>query len=163
LDDVFLPGVTDLFGDPVPRSRGRRGKPPHVPTAENRRFVQLALACGREEEEIAAGLRITPRTLARHYFHELGGKASARMRLEMKAMAKLVEQVEDGKVSAIALLAKRLDKAGLKQLAERVAERGSLQPAAAKLPKLGKKAQQKEAAGQVQGKFAPPPAPELIH
>ncbi|MGZ8286127.1 MAG: hypothetical protein ACXW27_09045 [Allosphingosinicella sp.] len=161
MDDVFLPGVTDLFGDPVPRSRGKRGKPPHLPTAENRRFVQLALACGRDEEEIAAALRITARTLNRHYFHELGGKGSARLRLEMKAMAAMVEQVEKGSVAAMALLAKRLDKAGLKQLAHQVADRG--QSASAKPAKLGKKEQQRQAAELVGGKFAPPSPPRLIN
>lgn len=160
MDEVFLPGVTDLFGDPVPRSRGKRGKPPHVPTAENRRFVQLALACERDEEEIAAALRITVKTLNRHYFHELAGKVSARLKLEMKAMAAMVEQVEKGNVAAMALLAKRLDKAGLKQLAHQLADRGKGE---AKAPKLGKKEQQRQAAQQVGGKFAPPPAPQLIN
>lgn len=133
MDDVFLPGVTDLFGDPVPRSRGKRGQPPHVPTAENRRFVQLALACGRDEEEVAAGLRISVKTLQRHYFHELAGKRSARMRLDMKNMAALVAQVESGNVSAMSILDRKLER-----LRREDAMRGA-SPRAAKPKPLGKK------------------------
>jgi len=132
--DVFLPGVTDLFGDPVPASRGKRGRPPHEPTAENRRFVQLALACGHDEEAIAAALRIHPRTLKRHYFHELAGRMSARLRLDMKNMAAMVAQVEAGNVAAMALLEKKIARL-------QMADVGQLgKPAKPpKAPKLGKK------------------------
>lgn len=155
MGSVFFLGLVDLFGDPVPVSRGKRGRPAHVPTAENRRFVQLALACGKGEDEIAAGLRITERTLNRHYFHELAGKASARLRLDMKNMAALVQQVEAGKTAAMALLSKRLDKIEKRELADRY------QVAAPREPKLGKKDAAKAAAKGVDGIYAPPPAPLL--
>lgn len=161
MSDVFLPGVTDLFGDPVPRSRGKRGRPPHTPTAENRRFVQIALACGKTETEIAEALAITERTLGRHYFHELSGKRSARMRLDMKNMAAIVGQVEQGKTAAMALLEKKLERLRLAELANKVADRGR-QDAPAPPPR-GKKEQQLEAAVKVSGKFAPPPPPRLIN
>lgn len=157
MDDVFLPGVTDLFGDPVPRSRGRRGKPPHVPTAENRRFVQLALACERDEEAIAAALRITSKTLRRHYFHELQGKDSAKLRLEMKNMAAIVAGVEAGKPAAMALLDKKLTKEGQRALAARYTQRV---PAATP---VGKKEAAKAAAAGVTGIYAPPPAAMVRH
>lgn len=136
MGDVFIPGLADLFGDPVPVSRGRKGRPPHVPTIENRRFVQIALACQRTEAEIAAALRITERTLQRHYFHELSGKLSARMRLEMKNMAAIIEQVEAGKTSAMSLLAKIMERQKQAELARGRRE----QPP--RPPKLGKKEQQ---------------------
>lgn len=157
MDEVFLPGVTDLFGDPVPRSRGKRGKPAHVPTAENRRFVQLALACGRDEEVIAAALRITSKTLGRHYFHELSGKASAKLRLEMKNLAAIVEQVEAGKPSAMALLDKKLAKEDQRELAKRY------QQPAAREPALGKKDAAKAAAQGVSGKYAPRAQRQLLN
>jgi hypothetical protein len=135
LSDVFIPGLTDLFGDPVPASRGKKGRPPHVPTAEFRRFVQLALACGQGEEEIAAAMRITKPTLRRHYFHELSGKTSARLRLDMKNMAAIVAQVEAGNVSAMSLLEKKLERISQRELAA-----GRTAPAP-KPPKLGKKEQ----------------------
>lgn len=130
MDDVFLPGVVDLFGDPIPRSRGKRGQPPHVPTAENRRFVQISLACGHGEEAIAEALRISTKTLSRHYFHELAGKRSARMRLEMKTMATLIEQVDKGNVSAASILFRKL---------AQIDQRAPQLPKPAKVRKLGKK------------------------
>jgi len=135
VDDVFLPGVTDLWGDPVPRSRGKRGRPAHVPTAENRRFVQIALACGHDDEAIAGALGITDRTLKRHYFHELAGKRSARLRLEMKSMALIIAQAEKENVSAMALLEKKIERMRQRDLMQGKA------PREAKPPKLGKKEQ----------------------
>ena len=155
MGDVFLEGVTDLFGDPVPASRGKRGRPPHVPTAENRRFVQLALACGHSEDEIAAALRITTKTLNRHYFHELEGKASARIRLDMKNMDALVRQVEAGKTAAMAQLDRKLERIRQREIADRHARQEPRQVAAP----MGKKEAAKAAAQGVQGKYAPRRAP----
>lgn len=157
LVEVFLQGVVDLFGDPVPTSRGKKGRPPHVPTAENRRFVQLCLACGHDEEGIAAALQITVRTLNRHYFHELSGKASARLKLEMKNMAAMVAQVEAGSVAAMSLLDKKMERLRLQGLSDKFTDR----PKAAAVKPIGIKAAAKEAAGKVTGKFAPPAPPRL--
>ena len=154
---MFLPGVTDLFGDPVPKSRGKKGKPAHVPTAENRRLVQLALACGHDEAAIAAMLRITERTLARHYFHELAGKASARMRLDMKNLGAIVGQVEAGKPAAMALLDKKLERMRQRETADKYTARAPSAPA------LGKKEAAKQAAQEVSGKYAPRAAPRLLN
>ncbi|MBW8911011.1 MAG: hypothetical protein JF564_03770 [Sphingomonas sp.] len=156
--DGYLDGVVDLFGDPVPASRGKKGRPPHLPTAENRRFVQVALACGRIEEDIAKALRITQRTLNKHYFHELSGKASARMRLEMKNMTAMVEQVEKGNVSAMSLLAKRLDKIEQRDLARQM----STERPSAPRP-LGKKEAAAQTAGQHRGLYEPPAGPERLN
>lgn len=157
MSDVFLKGVIDLFGDPVPASRGKKGRPPHVPTTENRRFVQLSLACGHNEEAIAAALQVTVKTLKRHYFHELSGKASARLRLQMKNMAAMVAQVEAGNVAAMSLLDKAMERQGLKDLSDKFTDR----PKAAATKPIGIKAAAKEAAGKVTGKFAPPAPPRL--
>lgn len=159
MDEVFLPGVSDLFGDPVPRSRGKRGKPAHVPTTENRRFVQLSLACGVEEQAIADALRITERTLKRHYFHELSGKRAARLKLDMKNMAAIVAGVEAGKPAAMALLEKKLDRLRQREVADKYAAK----PAAAATGPIGKKEAAKLAAKEVSGKYAPRAAPRLLN
>lgn len=138
--DVFLEGLVDMFGDPIPASRGKKGRPPHVPTAENRRFVQLSLACGKDDAVIAAALKITERTLQRHYFHELAGRASARHRLDMKNLAAIVAEVEAGNVSAMSLLNKKVERMNLAD-AGRIA-----MPSKAKPPKKGKKEAAVEAA-----------------
>lgn len=160
MDDVFLDGVVDLFGDPVPRSRGKKGRPAHVPTEANRRMVQLALATGKDEERIAAMLRIKVPTLRRHYHHELAGKAVARDMLDMKNLAGIVAQVEAGKTAAMALLAKRLDKLHQRETAERYQAR---EPKPAGSGYVSKKKAERDAAKEVGGKYAPRPQPQLLN
>lgn len=149
----------DLLGDPIPEGLGRRGRPPHLVTLENRRKVMVLAAFDRNEEQIAAALSITPPTLRKHYFRELRSRLEARHRLEGKLLAALVSEVDKGNVSAIDKLFKRLDKHDLATLSDRVQSRGKGEAK----QKLGKKEQQKEAAGQVRGKFAPPEAPKLLN
>jgi DNA-binding transcriptional ArsR family regulator len=120
----------DLLGDPIPEGFGRRGRPPHMPTLENRRKVMLLAAFDRNEEQIAAALSITPPTLRKHYFRELRSRLEARQRLEGKMLMALLGQVEAGNVSAIDKLYKRLDKHDLVLLGERVSDRGDQQPKA---------------------------------
>lgn len=77
------------------------------------------------------------RTLNRHYFHELSGKSSARLRLEMKNMGAIIEQVEAGKVSAMGLLQKIIERKSQAELPAR------MRPEKAKTPAIGKKAERK--------------------
>lgn len=150
----------DLLGDPIPEGFGRRGRPPHIATLENRRKVMVLAAFDKNEEQIAAALSITPPTLRKHYFRELRARLEARHRLEGKLLLQLLTEAEKGNVGAIDKLWKRLEKHDLQLLSGRVAERGRAEP---KPAKLGKKAQQQQAAGEVKGKFAPPEAPRLLN
>ena len=68
----------DLLGDPVPTNFGQRGRPPHVPTEENRQKVRLLLAFDWTNQRIARALRITGKTLRKHYFRELRQRDEAR-------------------------------------------------------------------------------------
>ena len=117
--------------------------------------MQLALVCGHDEDAIATALRITTKTLCRHYFHELAGKRSARMRLDMKNLAAIVGQVEAGKPAAMALLDKKLRKLEQQEVSER------FQARAPKAEPIGKKEAARAAAKGVSGKYAPRPAPLL--
>lgn len=155
MGEVFFRDEADLFGDPVPIARGRKGRPAHVPTAENRRFVQLSLVCGHAETDIAADLRISTATLRRHYFHELGGKRSARRRLEMKNLGLIVAGAEAGKTAAQALLAKQIDKLRKRELADQY------QAPAPAPEQIGKKEAKRRAAQEVTGLYAPLPQPLL--
>jgi hypothetical protein len=125
----------DLLGDPIPEGMGKRGRPPHIVTLENRRKVMMLAAFDRNEMQIAAALSISVPTLKKHYFRELRDRLEARQRVEGKALMALVEQVEKGNAAAIALLFKRFDRHDL--------ARGLVAPASppAKKPKLGKKEQ----------------------
>lgn len=151
--------IFDLLGDPIMEAETKRGRPPHVPTDEKRRTIIQLLAFGWTVEKIAAALAITPPTLRKNYFRELKTKTEARFRVEAKLISALMSEAEAGNVAAIDKYFKRLDKHDLDDLAERVKTRG--QPEAE--PTRGKKQQQKEAAGKVGGKFAPPPAPKLFN
>ena len=72
------PGGFDRLGDPIPEGFGKRGRPPHIPTARNRNRVRLLLALGWTKARIAQGLRITGKTLGKHYFRELRQRAEVR-------------------------------------------------------------------------------------
>ncbi|MBB5684310.1 hypothetical protein [Sphingobium boeckii] len=149
----------DLLGDPIPEGMGKRGRPPHLVTLENRRKVMVLAAFDKNEDQIAAALSISTPTLKKHYFRELRSRLEARHRLEGKLLGSLLTEVDKGNVSAVDKLFKRLDKHDLVKLAARVSERGRPERTAPK----GKKEMQREAAGQVGGKYATPPAPRLIN
>lgn len=126
----------DLLGDPIPDGLGKRGRPPHMVTDENRRKVMVLAAFDKNEEQIAAALAISAPTLRKHYFRELRSRLEARQRLEGKLLAALMKQVDDGNVSAIDKVFKRLDRHDL-------AVPQPKRPArSAASPKLGKKEQQ---------------------
>lgn len=125
--------VLDLFGDPVPPEHVGRGRPPHVPDDKKRSKVMLLLALGKTEDEIAAVLGITGKTLRKHYSRETKVRDHARLRLDAELLAQLAGEAAKGNVSAIDKLFKRLDRHDL----------GGVVPtkSKAKAPKPGKKEQ----------------------
>jgi hypothetical protein len=90
----------DLFGDPVPPNRGRRGRPQHVATKQNRNKVTMLLALGWANERIAQALSITAPTLTKHYFSILDARTLQRDRMDAAIAMKLWEGVQEGNVSA---------------------------------------------------------------
>ncbi|SDC30585.1 hypothetical protein SAMN05444678_102254 [Sphingomonas sp. YR710] len=152
--------ILDLLGDPIPPEHVGRGRPPHVPTEKNRMKIMLLLALGNTEDDVAAAIGITAKTLRKHYSRQLKERASARLRLDGELLASLAAAAAKENVGAIKELYKRLDKHEMVQLADKVADRGR---AVAPPPKLGKKEEARITAGNVTGKFAPPPAPRLIN
>lgn len=146
----------DLLGDPIPEGWGKRGRPPHLPTGENRNKVRMLLAFDWEQERIAKALRITGKTLRKHYSRELGLADEARPKLEAELMFVTIREALAGNASMMKEARKLLEKHDLAELAESVKERG------AKAPKLGKKEERQQAALDVDGKFAPPPPPPRL-
>lgn len=92
--------VVDLFGDPVPEGWGRRGRPAHIPTQQNRCKVSMLLAMGWSNERIANALAVTAPTLRKHYFRELKLRGLARDRLDARLAMLLWAQFEAGNVAA---------------------------------------------------------------
>ncbi|WP_119036790.1 hypothetical protein [Hephaestia caeni] len=147
-----------MFGDPVPEGHRGRGRPPHEPTIESRQKCVLLAAVGKSPDEIAAALSITAKTLRKHYSRELRDHAAAKLKVEGKLLVGLVREIDKGNVAANKELAKRLDKAGLAELSERVRDRGTK---AEKAPKLGKKEAAKVAAHEIAGKYSPRATPTI--
>jgi hypothetical protein len=139
----------DLFGDPVSANHGKRGRPEHVPTKENRNRVNMLLACGWSNERIAGSLRITEPTLRKHYFSELDHRAVARDRLNAALLMKGFEGVQSGSATAIRLFLQLVERNDLMQYGQTPkppSARKSEKPA--KPAKLGKKAEALAAAHQ---------------
>lgn len=91
----------DLFGDPVPENWGQRGRPQHIPTAENINKVTMLVALGWGNERIAAALDITPPTFRKHYFSLVKRlRSTARDRLDASFAMHLWKQVQEGNVGA---------------------------------------------------------------
>jgi len=95
MDEIF-----DLFGDPVPENWGKRGRPQHVPSQQNRNRVSMLVACGWSNERIAAALFITQPTLRKHYFSELRYREVARDRLVAGMLTKHWDLFMAGNVAA---------------------------------------------------------------
>jgi predicted transcriptional regulator len=94
----------DLFGHPVRLPSGRRGRPRHVATQENRNKVIMLLALGWSNERIAGALHISQPTLRNYYSSELKARLIQRDRLDASRFMKVWEQVEAGNVGAMRLL-----------------------------------------------------------
>ncbi|WP_246697255.1 AraC family transcriptional regulator [Rhizobium sp. G21] len=95
-------GYFDLFGVEVPEWRGKRGRPPHVPTEKTRNRVSMLLALGWDNERIANALGVSEPTLRKHYFTELKRRAIAQDMLEAKQFERLFELgFQEGNVGAI--------------------------------------------------------------
>lgn len=152
----------DLFGDPVVAAKEDRGRPEHQWSLANSNKVLIAFAKGLSVKEAATAIGVSVPTLRKHYFSEVAKRDAARLRMEMTQLSRLNDHAAAGNVAAEKELLKRLDKARVESIADRVADRGR-NGAPPRAPKPGKKAAAKAAAAEVTGKYAPPPPPRLIN
>ena len=116
-------GRFDLLGDPIPDGWGGRGRPPHIPTTENRNKVIVLQAVGRTDDEIAAALGISKPTLRKHYFSEMKSRTAARFRVEAAMLTVLMTQAGDGSVPAIKELDRHLERARRREIERQFADR----------------------------------------
>lgn len=147
----------DLFGLPVRERRGDAGRPSHEPTDEIRNKIMVLFALGWTMESVAQSVGLSVPTFRKYYFSEIRMQQVALLRVKGRHIDRLWQKAEGGDVGAMKEIGKMLDRVELAALSERVSTRKEEEPARA--PKLGKKEQQKIAAGEVAGKFAPPKAP----
>lgn len=126
------------------------GRPAFKATAATRRKVEELVSCGMSQDDVARALGISRPTLAKHFEDELSN-GTAKKRAEIIGM--LYKAAKRGNVTAQRKLEEMSRVAGA---AEAVKGRET------KEPEPGKKEQEKIAADQVTGKFAPPAAPKLV-
>lgn len=150
----------DLFGDPIPEGFSGRGRPPHQPTQEKRWKVMLLLALEKTEDDVAAAIGITAKTLRKHYSRELKVRDEMRLRLDASILAKLASEAAGGKVGAIKELNRMLEKHDQVRLSKSIAQRKAPEE---KASPAGKKEKARQAAHEVGGMYAPPAAPNQIN
>lgn len=154
-------GDYNLFGEPVPVRRARRGRPSHVRTQENANKVNLLFATGHEPKECAAALGISLPTFRKHYFFEIEGYEAAALKLRAKLLVHLVAEAANGSVAAIKETDQQIERGLLRKLAREIPHRADQK--ADKQVKKGKKEIQLDQANAVEGKFAPRQAPSLLN
>lgn len=103
--------LRDLLGDPILPPRERRGRPEHQATEKNRLYVAGLAAFNRTQEEIAAGLGVSVRTLRKYYLPELKHGAE---QFRAAALMKLMElALVENSVPALKELLARVDRIDL--------------------------------------------------
>jgi len=91
----------DLFGDPVRRSDGKRGRPAHRWSVVNSNKIKLLLALGWCNQRIADAVCVSLPTLKKHYFSELKERTKQRARLDARRIELAFREAETGSVSAM--------------------------------------------------------------
>ncbi len=156
--DADFSGV-DLFGDPIqPRKEGR-GRPEHVWTLESSNKVLLAFARRLSVKEAATAIGVSVPTLRKHYSSEVAQREAAALRFEMVQLARLNDGAKAGSVAAEKELGRRLERAAIQQLSEKVIDRGRIKKPAP----IGKKEAAREAAKEAVKKFRPRAGPTLLN
>lgn len=134
------------------------GRRKYAPTDDEREKVRVLKAGGMTNEAIAEAIGISEPTLRLHFPSELD-RGAAKVRADV-LMARY-RSAMGGNVSA---QTKMLDLVAAVAAGEKL--KGREAPEGAQTParrvRLGKKAEQQQAAESVEGKFAPPAGPKLV-
>lgn len=135
----------DLFGHPIPEWKGKRGRPPYEPTANDRNKIKLLLALGWSIERMANGIGVSPATVKRYFRAELKERDAMRDRLDARRFELAMEQANAGNVAALKELGKMIERSDAMLIEARLRQ-GHQPPAKEKPEKLGKKDAAKKAA-----------------
>ena len=133
----------DLLGDPIPANHGGKGRPCHVPTDENRLKIMGMLAFGWTQKRIADVIGISVPTMREHYSSILKARKVAADKTKVARMMQLMALAQSGNVAAI----KQLEAMEQGEIKAGIAATYSDQKPKAKKPKLGKKEQANQDAG----------------
>lgn len=150
----------DLFGNPLVTAEKRPGRPEHEPTQENIIFVMVLLASGATNREVAKTLGLSVPTFRKHYLHLLKHRDLLLDRLQTKLRVSQIQMGLEGNASALNAALNMLERVKAENADRKVQSRSHASKG--KPEKLGKKEQQKIAAQNVGGKYAPPIPPKLV-
>ena len=125
------------------------GRPEYAPTDDEREKVRVLKAGGMSNEAIAEAVGISEPTLRKHFSSELD-RGTAKVRADL-----LMARYRSAMGGNVAAQNKMIEQIAASQ----AQDRKSPKP---KAEKLGKKQEQKIAAQNVGGRFAPPAAPKLV-
>lgn len=151
-----VPMVDGLFGpQPAQRVRGR-GRPAHAWDRRNSLRICNLFACGHTVEDVAAVIGISQPTLRKVYFSECAARDHMALKVKADQLARLTEQAIGGNVAAEKALAGMIQAEQQRLLGDRVRDRGQ------RTPPQGKKDQQRDAAHNVKGRYAPREAPPSL-
>jgi len=147
--------VDGLFGpQPVERVRGR-GRPAHAWERQNSLRICNLFACGHDVATVAEVIGLSQPTLRKVYFSEVAARKTMALRVKSQQLARLTESAIAGNVAAEKALAGMIAGEQAKVAGERIAHRGAAQTET----KLGKKAEAKNAADALGGRFRTRAAP----
>ncbi|MBW9062387.1 AraC family transcriptional regulator [Rhizobium herbae] len=102
--------VLDLFGQPIPDWKGKRGRPPYEPTEKDRNKIKLLLALGWSIGRMANALGISPATVKRYFRAELKDRDAMRDKLDARRFEIAMEQANAGNVAALKELGKMIER-----------------------------------------------------
>lgn len=139
---------TDLFGNPVRKGAGMRGRPPFAPTEKEHNKVRLLLALGWAAQRIANALAISPATLKRYFRAELRERDAMRDRLEARRLEVAADKALAGDVSGMREFARMIDRNDrFAEDSRLVAAQDTVQGTAARIGKKEQARRDAEAAG----------------
>ncbi len=91
----------DLFGQPVRKGFGRKGRPPYEPSEKDRNKVKLLLALGWSVTRIGNALGVSGKTIQRYFSPELKGRCMMRDQLDARRFEIAMDQANAGNVTAL--------------------------------------------------------------
>lgn len=134
----------DLFGQPIPDWKGKRGRPPYEPNDRDRNKIKLLLALGWSIERMANGIGVSPATVKRYFRAELKQRHAMRDQFDARRYELAMELANAGNVAALKELGKMVDRSDAMLIEARLRQGHQATPE--KEEKLGKKDAAKAAA-----------------
>lgn len=131
--------ILDLFGQPIPDWKGKRGRPPYEPTERDRNKIKLLLALGWSIGRMANGLGVSPATVKRYFRAELKVRDAMRDRLDARRFEIAMEQANAGNVAALKELGKMIEQSDMMLVDRRLRDAQGSSEAQGKEEKVGKK------------------------